>query len=411
MSIYNIKNNLSRYYKWLLFLFIVLSFTSVNAWSSVKFLNSQIERLIQFGTLFLFCLIIIRERTFLKQNYRVISVFIIWALIGIIRGIFTADCYWEYNQLTIGTMSLSLPLLVYVFDKPEFTSSFYKKWLEWCIPAFFIFIFWVAGATQFYLSPIFLLGCFIPLLPKKWKIIIVILLVMMGMSFADRAQIMKVIMCIGLSFAYYFRKIIPNSFLKIGHLLFYIIPIVLLYLGISGIFNFFADGIAASEHQYTITTHGKEQSLNTDTRTFIYKEVINSAVKNDYIMFGRTPALGNDSYYFEKDYNATYKKDIRYMNELCHTNIFTWLGLIGVILYSLIYLKASWLAVYHSNSFALKLIGCYIAFNWLFGWIENTNLYNISNIAQWSIIAMGFSEKFRSFNENEFKQWIKNIFK
>ena len=308
-------------------------------------------------------------------------------------------------------MSLSLPLLVYIFESPSFSLIFYRKWLKYCIPAFFIFFYWVAGATQFFLGPIFLLGCFIPILPKKWKIIILILLILMGMYLSNRSQVIKVVVCLGFSFAYYYKKYIPISFLKISNCLFYILPLILLFLGISGQYNFFSDGLANNKNQYkTIRNDGTEENLNADTRTFIYEEVIASSIKHEYVLTGRTPARGNDSNFFDDNYNnKNYPKRIRYMNELCHTNIFTWLGLIGVILYSLIYLKASILALFHSNSFALKLIACYISFNWMFGWVENMNRFDISNIFFWLTIAMGFSEKFRKMNDFEFKNWFRHI--
>lgn len=397
--------------KKLLLLFLILSFTSVNLWSSIPILNSQIERIVQFLALIIEVIIIYKSKLYSLKNYRIVLIFIIYAIIGVLRGIFVADCYWEYNQLTIGTMSLSLPLLVYIFESPSFSLIFYRKWLKYCIPAFFIFFYWVAGATQFFLGPIFLLGCFIPILPKKWKIIILILLILMGMYLSNRSQVIKVVVCLGFSFAYYYKRYIPISFLKIINYLFYVLPLILLFLGISGQYNFFSDGLANNKNQYkTIRNDGTEEYLNADTRTFIYEEVIASSIKHKYVLTGRTPARGNDSNFFDDNYNnKNYSKRIRYMNELCHTNIFTWLGLIGVILYSLIYLKASILSLFHSNSFALKLIACYISFNWMFGWIENMNRFDISNIFFWLTIAMGFSEKFRKMNDFEFKNWFRHI--
>lgn len=399
--------------KKLLLLFLVLSFTSVNLWSSIPILNSQIERIVQFLALIIEVIIIYKSKLYTLKNYRIVSIFIVYAIIGVLRGIFVADCYWEYNQLTIGTMSLSLPLLVYIFESPSFSLIFYRKWLKYCIPAFFIFFYWVVGATQFFLGPIFLLGCFIPILPKKWKILILILLILMGMYLSNRSQVIKVVVCLIFSFAYYYKGYIPIFFLRISNYLFYILPLVLLFLGISGKYNVFSDGLANNKNQYkTIRNDGTEENLNADTRTFIFEEVIESAVKHDYILLGRTPALGNDSdFFYDIHKNTGYSKKIRYMNELCHTNIFTWLGIVGVILYSLIYFKASWLAIYRSNSFALKLIGCYIAFNWMFGWIENMNRFDISNIFFWGIIAIAFSKEFRNMNDLEFKNWFKHIFK
>lgn len=127
---------------------------------------------------------------------------------------------------------------------------------------------------------------------------------------------------------------------------------------------------------------------------------------------GRTPARGNDSVTFG-EFNAEELKTgkfERHSNEVCFPNIFTWLGLIGMILYCLIYLKSSYLALYKSNNLFMKLIGVYIAFRFLFGWIEDFNRFDISNIALWMVIAMGFSVEFRRMNNQEFILWVKSVF-
>ena len=100
----------------------------------------------------------------------------------------------------------------------------------------------------------------------------------------------------------------------------------------------------------------------------------------------------------------------RHSNEVCHPNIFTWLGLVGVILYSLIYLKSSYLAVYKSNNIYIKILGVFIAFRWAYGWVEDFNRFDIMNISLWMMIAMGFSEQFRDMTDRDFKIWIRSIF-
>lgn len=101
----------------------------------------------------------------------------------------------------------------------------------------------------------------------------------------------------------------------------------------------------------------------------------------------------------------------RYQNELCHLNIFTWLGVIGMLLYTLIYIRSSYLAVYRSNSYFLKLIGVFIAFHWAYGWIEDTTNFDILNISLWSAISMGLSSQFRAMTNQDFVEWFGAIFK
>ena len=205
--------------------------------------------------------------------------------------------------------------------------------------------------------------------------------------------------------AFCFNSIVKISWLKIVHGLFYVVPVVLLILGMTGTFNVFKDSVSESNYnKYTqvkyVNGQKQEENLAADTRTFIYEEVLGSALRHNYIIWGRTPARGNDSYYFGS-FNAEQLKTGKYErhgNELCHLNVFTWLGLIGLLLHSAIYLIASYRAVYYSNNLFVRYIGIMVAFNWALGWIENTTGFNIMNLTIWIMISICLSSKFRSMN-------------
>ena len=348
-----------------------------------------------------------------SPKYTIIEIFIVWTSISLIRGICIVENYWEFKQLINGLLSLSIPIFVYAFDKPYITGSVLKYWFKYAIPLFVICIFLMPlGAYHFYLGPLFVVGCFIPIVPKKWKIIISVLLIIM--IFADlgaRSQVIKSVIVLLISILIYFKSFISSLLLKIIHWSCYIVPIILIFLGITGKFNIFKD-LSSHEGKYIekkqVNGQIIEDDLSADTRTFIYEEVLNSAIKHNYVIWGRTPARGNDSETFGI-HNAEVLKTGKYerhRNELCHTNIFTWLGIIGVVMYSLIYLRSSYLAVFKSKNIYIKLLGCFIAFRWAYGWIEDMNNFNIMNVALWMMIAMGFSYEFRMMNNNEFKIWL-----
>ena len=96
------------------------------------------------------------------------------------------------------------------------------------------------------------------------------------------------------------------------------------------------------------------------------------------------------------------------VGKLCHPNVFTWLGLLGLIPWCLIYLKGSYLAIYKSNNIYIKYIGIFTAFHWFLGWIEDVNNFDITSITIWISIAMGLSESFRKMNNQDFKKWLLN---
>jgi hypothetical protein len=293
-------------------------------------------------------------------------------------------------------------------------------WVKIAIPVFFAAFFFIdRGKCHYYLGPALLLSCFIPVVPKKWKVILLFLLgLMMVVDLGARSQVIKSVVTFMIGAAYLLSKFLKPFLLKVAHWVCYIAPVVILYLAINGVYNPFQSMAENASGKYIETRNEAlehDEDIADDTRTHIYEEVIESAVKHDYIWHGRTPARGNDSWVMigiwkEIGMDPVNGKYERHENEVCHTNVFTWLGLIGVIMYGLIYLKSSYLSVYRSNSFYMKLLGVFIAFRWAFGWMEDMNNFDISNVSLWMMIAMGFSEDFRRMNDQQFKEWIVKIF-
>lgn len=394
---------------------VLILLITINAgfdWSGIPF-PTIFSWFINFSTIYF----LLQFKKLYKNRNMLLEAYFWWLLFETIRGAFIAENYWEWKQLITGFLSLSLPLFVYAFVQPYILQKVLFVWIKIAIPFFIVFLPILShGAYHFYLGPIFLLGCFIPILPPKWKIIIGGLLVtMLFIDWGARSQVIKSAIVLLVALGIYYRHWISINILKTVHWICYAAPIILLILGISGTFNIFED-LASNKGKYVerkiVDGKAVTEDLSADTRTFLYQEVITSALKHHYVIWGRTPARGNDSMLFGK-YTAEELKTGKYerhSNEVCHPNVFTWLGLIGVILYSLIYLRSSYLAVYKSNNIYIKYLGCFIAFRWAYGWVEDINRFDIANIALWMMIAMGISIRFRSMNNREFSCWMRTIF-
>lgn len=410
-------------FKVLPFCIVVLTVFSVQQWLKIPLSSTTLSWILNFFILY----IILRFKYQAEKKLRnyttavdnnIIGLYLIWLLFNSIRGAFIAENYWEWKQLINGMQSLSLPIFVYICSIPFIQISVLRYWFKYTLILFVILLpFLGHDAYHFYLGPLFLVGCFIPLLPRKWKFIIGgLLVIMLFIDLGARSQVIKSAIVLLVALGVYFHRFISNKILQIAHWTCYILPIILLYLGISGTFNIFED-LSSNKGKYVqrkvVNGQMVEEDLSVDTRTFIYEEVITSAVRHNYVIWGRTPARGNDSMVFGKFSAEELKtgKYERHSNELCHTNIFTWLGLIGVILYSFIYLRSSYLAVYKSNNVYIKFLGCFIAFRWAYGWVEDFNRFDIMNFSLWMMIAMGLSIQFRSMTNSQFRNWINNIFK
>ena len=393
---------------------------SVSQWSRLPLGNTYLSWTID-------SLIVIYIVRFIKK-YRnnisteikdiIIKLYLFWLLFCVIRGGFVAENYWEWKQLIQGSFTLLLPIFIYYFIYPSNLSVLMRFWLKYAMILFLLIFSWNLNisAYQFYLGPILLLICLFPLLTKQWKLISALCaIIMMTGDLGARSQVIKVLMSILLAISLYLQKYISTKVLKITHWGIYSTALILLTLGVSGVFNVFDDFASSKSGKYVEkrVVDGKlvEEDLSSDTRTFIYIEVLTSALRHNYIVWGRTPARGNDSFSFGSHMAEQLKtgKYERHSNELCHLNILTWTGIVGVILYSLIYLQSSWLAVYRSRNIYMKILGCFIAFRWAYGWVEDFNRFDIMNISLWIIISMGFSSFLRKMNNYEFNCFVKSM--
>lgn len=414
---------------WLPFLVFLLTIISINQWSKHP-IGNQITGFLLY-TILLGVFLFEKKRNkipFFAPNFRVITIFLVWAIIGIVRGYFVAENYWEYKALAQNAYILLFPIIVFAFEDPQIVKKVYRFWIVWGL--FFYAIYFckqIDYISQFYLAPIFFVTCYIAILDKKkwyWLLIISFLAFMLlTYKYQDnRSQSIKSAFAIVIAIACYCKKYIPKWTIKVSWTTLLITPVILLYLGISGQFNIFESTSKEYEGKNTIEVQDasgeiRESDLSADTRSFIYREVISSAIIHDYVWQGRTPARGNDTEFF---YNLAddlqkvrYEKNIKHernSNEVNFPNIFTWLGLVGMILYAYIYIYASYLGVFKSNSFYVQMAGLVVAFYFLYGWVENMPKVDISNIVYWSFISICFSPKFRKMTDADFKQWYKGLF-
>ena len=352
---------------------------------------------------------------FEAKDNSLLTIYFVWVFLSIVRGalFYTLGNYWIWKNWFYGSFDVLLPALIYLYARPEILSSILRTWLKY-VPFLLICLlpFVPRGAYHFFLGPIYIVAFFWPLYSGKWKVIILLLmLLMLGADFTARSQVVKAGFVLFFSLLYLKRRFVSQALLKWMHWIFYILPLTLLFLGLTGRFNVLEDVFSDESIVVTkIDRDGKvvKEDLSSDTRTFIYIEVISSAIKHDYVWAGRTPARGNDSAFFGT-FNAEELKTglyERHSNEAGLPSLFTWLGLIGLILISLIYLRSSYLALYHSNNIYIKILGCFVAFRWGYGWIEDMYGFTPMILGLYMIMAMCMSKTFRRMNDFEMKGWL-----
>ncbi len=397
-------------------LFILNTIPSINQWSKFEIGNTFVWWLCS-AMIFLYILKINKAQKKYDTdtvNFTTVKLLIGWNLISICRGFFVAENYWEWKNLVSTTFVLLIPMFALVMTQPTLLRKLTKDWLTYALPFFFVFIPLIKQSDFIgrYLIPISFLCIFFPILPMKWKIIVLFFTaVVVGLGLDARSNILRFAVTLSLGSLFYFKKYFGDFVLKFIHLLFLALPLLFFYLAVTGMFNIFK----LDEYLGDITIQssfgsGNEQKLSEDTRTLIYYEAINSAVGNEYLLLGRTPARGYDSQSFGNflaNELQTGKME-RFSSEVCVLNLFTWNGILGVLLYFLVFANASYLAVYKSNNFFIKIVGIYVAYRWMYSFVEEFTNFDLSYIYSWIFIAMCFSKQFRTMTNDDMIVWVRD---
>jgi len=355
-----------------------------------------------------------------KRHFQVVNLFLIWVVFSLIRGIFMAENYWDYKMLIVRTFDLLILIIAYTTSNKERLQAILSFFIKYALPFALLVALYLGQFTikGLFLFPVSFLILFYSNLKVQWKVILMIFMMLViidGIAFGARSFIIKFGVPLVLLLLYFSRHFIAfNKIVKSAYLVLIVAPWLLLVLGVSGIFNVFKiDQYLKIDYvAETTTTEGvvKTQHITDDSRTFIYSEVLRSAQKYNYWILGRSPARGNETVAFAKFFEEISGRNERYRNEANVPNIFTWMGIIGVVLYFLVFYKASTLAIYRSNNIYSKLLGLFVAFRWAYAWVEDPSNFGMNDFTIWLMVGVCLSVSFRKMNNLEVKLWVRGIF-
>lgn len=351
-----------------------------------------------------------------SDNMLVIWMYLLWNVMCIVRGMFVAELYWDWKGLITNAMALSLPLVIFSATNKMVVRSLLAFYIKYALPLFLFFGLIIrTDAFGFYLIPVSFLLLFLPILTRRQKILILCATVIVLISdLGARSNVIKFGVPFFILLIYYFRNIIPNKMMETFRLTLLLLPFVFFTLGVSGVFNVLNmnEYVKGDFTSMGVDEEGNrvEQDIIVDTRTFLYIEVLESAIDNNYWLVGRTPARGNDSNSFgafEAELTGRYE---RLTNEIGLANVFTWTGIVGVVLYFLIFSRASFLAINKSRNIYAKMLGVYVAFRWLYSWVEDINNFTLNYFMLMVMLGLCFSHSFRYMNDKEVTIWVRGIF-
>src|SRR5690554_4593063 len=351
-----------------------------------------------------------------NKEIRIIGIYLLWNAVCIVRGMFVAEIYWDWKALTGNSLAIILPIVAYSATNKVLIQSILSFYVKYVLPLFLVFTQLInSDAYGFYLMPMSFLLLFLPALTMRQRVLLFLVMVIVIVAdLGARSNVIKFGVPVIVLVIYYLRKQITVKALEAVRILLFVIPILLFVLGVTGTFNIFKmDEYIDGKFTAVGTDFDGERSevdILSDTRTFIYEEVLLSAVNNNYWVFGRTPARGNDSFTFGVIESEWTGRNERLANEVALANVFTWTGIVGVILYMFVFFGASYLAVNRSNNIYTKMLGIYVAFRWLYSWVEDVNDFTLNYFMLWIMIGLCFSYSFRKMTNKDIVIWARGIF-
>ena len=243
----------------------------------------------------------------------------------------------------------------------------------------------------FILMPIFYIILTIPLRNSAGKIFVLAVTIMIiALSFTNRAGILRIIISASILLAFYLMQSVRISRNLIKGLVFAIllIPVVSMYFGLKGD-SIFQVILGEDTQPYS------QMNPYADTRTFLYYEVFQDLKINKALLLG-------------KGLNATYASEAfqtfgRPMVEVGFLQILLKSGIVGVILYLAVIIRAIYLSLGKSTSVHLKSLGLLLSGYVIMLFIENVIAYNLLNVLVWIIVGMCYSPKLRALSDAEFK--------
>lgn len=341
--------------------------------------------------------------------------YLIWVMVAAVHGIFMCHNYWDWKLLVSNMMIYFIPILCYSFVNPYIVSRTLGGWYRY---APFIIICIIPFATMHHfwgraLMPYSFLFLFYPILPSQFRLYAFVafgLFLMFG--FSDRSDMIRFVVSflLGISAMNKFKHLMCNLYKPIARILCFT-PLLFMALALTGQFNILNIGEEMGWEYRVDDGSGGHKDYFADDRTELFEEAIESAIDMDYVWCGHSLARGYKSHIFGKgiDRLIGLSRGERGASEVCVINIFTYMGVIGLALFMILFLKAIHNAIWYSQSRYMKTIGLLVAFRWFYCWLEEYQRYDTNTLILFLMVGMCYSPYFLNMNDEDFKEFIDNM--
>lgn len=330
------------------------------------------------------------------------NIIIVYVIIGFFYQFFIepSPLYpWERFSIVCGCLFFGS---IFIFMTEQVIVNVFHYYWRWLL---LIFIGSFLTASNELIQPMYfvIFGlCFHRFLPNNRKIAsYIILLFVLLFSMYQRIDFIVVLVPFVIVLLYNTIKILNLKRLKMVYCLLFLVPVFFFYLAYSGRFN------VLDMESYMGEIHDtKAGDMTVDTRTFLYTESAASAIKNNYVLWGRTPYYGYDSDFVA--YNSD-GRQVQRFSEVGIVNQFTMYGLIGVVMFLFFYFFEGQKGLNAKNAF-IKCLAVWLCLFWVQSWISNIYYFpNPYYAVMYMVVGLINNRKLREMNETEITNYMKRL--
>lgn len=393
-----------RYFLWCIFIVSFISLFPKFNKDIVKYCNSSLMILSEY-LLIQIAILLNSKRTLIIPHppYIILQILLIYNAFFIVKGFLFDSSYvpltfWGNTEYQPAYM---LPLLIYLGREMGFFFFFLKGLMYYSLLVIPLFL--ISGTFYTFLGMmVFILITFMDYLPKKWQLIVIsltIFYIVQALAIDARTPLLRIGMAILIwLFSRYNHYI--SQWLKYSiAIVFILLPLYFFTLFYTTGYSVFANSLNQSSS--LIKSH------STDTRTFLYKEVLSDLTSNNAMIWGKGISSKYYSPYFSHnsaDSEWRVNPEVGFLSYLLKG------GIIMVVLNLSLILLAVYYAFIKSRKRYINIMGAIVLGHFFLLFIENIPKYDLYSVTMWFIIGLCLSNTERNYSEEHFRNNIKLIF-
>jgi len=365
------------------------------------------------GWVIIFLFVHFRKRLDFKEfdGGGLFVLFFLFNVVMYIRGFFNIDSETDIYALMCSLFFLSFLIPAYMFLAQ--TATLAPIWRSLIFPGIVLcvicYLYPSSDGMMSMAHNASFLNIFLLLLPfasKKWRRRIVLAALLVALLDIDRRSILAcTFFCLSLGVL---ANIVSQRIIKaVLYWALILVPITLFALGITGAFNIFQ----YMEDSYSYQTASSKRDMFVDSRTAIYDDVFSELSEKNAITWG-LGGNGKTRTSLTEIKNASYEEKYKYGRPGTESGMLNYIqygGLIGFLVYGVLLIVGSFRAVFKSNNQLMVLIGLFIAFKFLFSFLEDRIGFQPASFYLFLTIGMCYNVKFREMDDDEISEYIQRV--